>query len=74
MYKETTWGALMDRANETNDSASKDFLRKCFQGFCEANGLTPFNAETVLAWRSQKVQLGVGDNMPKILSEVIENA
>lgn len=69
MYKTTTWGALMDIANETNDTSSKEFLRKCFQGYCKRNGLTPFNAETVIKWRNETVEIVIGDNMPKILSE-----
>jgi hypothetical protein len=66
MYKETTYGELMHRANVTDDTASKDFLRKCFQGYCKANGLNPLCAETVIKWQSEKVILGGGDNMPKI--------
>lgn len=72
MYKQTTWSALMDKANQTNDSASKDFLWKCFQGYCYTMKLKPFDAETVMKWRNETVEIGI-ENMPKILSEVSEN-
>ena len=47
-----TFGDLMDTANRTGDDASKDFLRKCFQGWCQKNGKNMWDAATVMEWRS----------------------
>lgn len=47
-----TFGDLMDTANRTGDSTSKDFLRKCFQGWCQQNGKSMWDAATVMEWRS----------------------
>jgi len=47
-----TMGDMMDAANRTGDSGSKDFLRKCFQGWCQKTGKNMWDAETVKEWRS----------------------
>lgn len=47
-----TMGDLMDTANRTGDDGSKDFLRKCFQGWCQKTGKNMWDAATVMEWRS----------------------
>lgn len=47
-----TMGDLMDTANRTGDTGSKDFLRKCFQGWCQKTGKNMWDAATVMEWRS----------------------
>ena len=47
-----TMGDLMDTANMTGDAGSKDFLRKCFQGWCQKTGKDMWDAATVMEWRS----------------------
>ena len=47
-----TMGALMDEANRTGDVGSKDFLRKCFQGWCQKTGKNMWDVATVMEWRA----------------------
>jgi hypothetical protein len=42
----------MDTANRTGDDVGKDFLRKCFQGWCQKTGKNMWDAATVMEWRS----------------------
>ena len=61
MNRITTYGEIMDWANATDNQQAKDFLRKAFRGFCDANNRQMFDARTVMDWRNTRIEIGIDD-------------